>query len=185
MAEEKDVQIDELVARVKKGDREAFSALYDELVDSVYRYIYFKVNQDDVEDLLETVFMKVWENIHQYKKRKTSFASWVFRIAHNLVVDHYRLKKDVIELSPAIPTYEREHNPIQVTQDSLNKEVLRSGIRKLKPTYQQIVILKFINELSNMEIAKIMNKSEGSLRVLQFRALKELKEVLRDMGIKY
>lgn len=178
-------KIDELVLLIKKGDTDAFGCLYDILADSLYRYIYFKVSKDEAEDLLEQVFMRVWENIHQYKKRKNSFKAWVFRIAHNLIVDYYRMKKDTVELTPAIPSYERAHNPIKTTQDSLDKDVLNKAIQRLKPSYQQILILKFINDLTNHEISQILKKSEVSLRVLQFRALKALKEVLESMGVMY
>lgn len=181
-------EIEGLVIRVKKGDHDAFSELYDIFVDPLYRYIYFRVDKDDVEDLLEMVFLKVWENIQKYKRsRKNQFSSWIFRITHNLVVDYYRtLKpKDVSELPVNIPDYKREHNPIRQTEDVMTSEILKIALEKLKKRYREIIIYKFVNELSNKEIAQILKKSEGSLRILQFRALKALRKELEIMGVNY
>lgn len=185
MDEKKEREIENLVAMAKKGDTDAFASLYDMLIAPVYRYIYFKVDKNDVEDLTELVFLRVWENIHQYKKRKTSFSSWVFRIAHNLVVDHYRLKRDIMELDTNIQTYERSHNPISKAEDALNHENLKRALSSLKDSYRQVLVLRFLEELSNKEIAEVMKKSEGGLRILQMRALRALRETLKDMGIKY
>ena len=180
-----DKEIEELVLKSQKGDSEAFSLLYDEYFNQMYRYIYYKVDKHQADDLLETLFLKAWENIKSYKKRKNiTFKSWLFRIAHNLVVDHYRLTRVHQELDPRLPDVNRESNPFDRVQRSLNNESLKNAIDKLKKKYRDIIILKFINELSNEEISGILKKSEGSVRILQFRALKTLKESLEGMGIK-
>jgi RNA polymerase sigma-70 factor (ECF subfamily) len=180
-------EIEALVVRVKEGDEDAFSDLYDIFIDPIYRYVYYRVNSADAEDLVETVFLKVWENIHKYKQKKRLFSAWMFRIAHNLVVDYYRASKDrnFDELKIDIASRDREHNPIRRAERSLDKEILKKAIKKLKKNYQEIIIYKFINEFSNTEIAEISKKSEGSLRILQHRALKALKKVLEEMGAKY
>src|SRR3989338_10018248 len=90
----RDQEIERLVLKIQQGDHDAFATLYDIFIDPIYRYVYYRVNQNDAEDLTEVVFLKVWENILQYKKQKSTFAAWIFRIAHNLVVDHYRATKD-------------------------------------------------------------------------------------------
>ncbi|MBT3864571.1 sigma-70 family RNA polymerase sigma factor [Candidatus Peregrinibacteria bacterium] len=181
---QKDEMVELLVKRAQKGDADAFGKLYDIFVDQIYRYIYFRVPANDVEDLTETVFLKSWEKIHQYKSGKKRFSAWLFRIAHNLVVDTYRFNKDknLVELTPNIPEYRREHNPIKTTESALHSDYLKEALAKLKPHYKQIVILKFINELSNQEISEILKKSEGSIRILQFRALKALKIELEKKG---
>ncbi len=178
-------QIEELVLRAQEGNADAFAELYDHFVDPIHRYIYFRVPKEDAEDLTEQVFLKSWEKIKQYKPGMKSFSAWVYRIAHNLVVDSYRFKKDkeFVELTPNIPEYKREHNPIKMTEQSLHSDKLKVALSKLKGNYKQIVILKFINELDNSEIAKVLKKSEGSVRILQFRALKALKRELNDVGL--
>lgn len=183
----KNQSIDKFVKLAQKGDQEAFGKLYDILVDQIYRYVYYRVQGEDVEDIVETVFLKVWENIRQYKPQKKSFSAWVFRIAHNLVVDHYRSYKDKVfdELSPDLPDLDRQHNPIKSTQSNFDNAVLRKALVKVKKQYREIILYKFINELSNHEIAEILGKSEGSLRILQFRALKALRKELEELGVNY
>ena len=177
-------EIEALVLKSQKGDQEAFAQIYDVYITPIYRYIFYKVSDHDVEDLTEVLFLKAWENIRKYKKRKnTTFKSWLFRIAHNLVVDHYRLNREHASLDPWISDTKKEADPMRLTQDSLNNEQLKFAISKLKRGYQQVLILKFINDLSNTEISNVLKKSEGSVRILQFRALRALKSELTDMGI--
>lgn len=181
-------EIEGLVLSCQDGDHDAFAKLYDIFVDAIYRYIFYRVKSDDAEDLVETVFLKVWEKLHQYQPKKNrSFSSWIFRITHNLVVDYYRSSKErlVEELSVQIPDPDRQHNPIRIVQGGLDNEILKKALAKMKKEYRDIVIYKFMNELSNREIAEILDKSEGSLRILQFRALKALKKELLDLGMKY
>jgi len=106
-------------------------------------------------------------------------------ITHNVVVDHYRTNKDNVELSYDIVDEDRESNPLKLTEQSLSSDILMRAVAKLNKRYQQIIVLKYINELDNKEVAKIMNKSEGSLRILKFRALKALRNILNDMNIPY
>lgn len=180
-------EIEGLVKGAQKGDQESFAGIYDLFIDLIYRYVYYRVAPSEAEDLVENVFLKVWENIRQYKPKKRSFSAWVFRIAHNLIIDHYRASKNgnTQELDPRFPDLDREHNPIGKVQNTLDKEVLRTAISKLKKPYQEVIIHKYINEFSNKETAEILKKSEGSLRILQFRALKALKKELEDIGVKY
>lgn len=183
---EKKEEIEKLVALVQDGDHESFAVLYDLFVDPLYRYIYYRVGDEEAEDILEVVFIKVWENIHRYKAGKSSFSSWIFRIAHNLVIDHYRASsgKETQELSVTIADTDREHNPIKVTENTLNNKLLKQALNKLSKKYRDVLIYKFINQLTNREIAEIMGKTEGSIRILQFRALNSLKIELESMGLK-
>lgn len=180
------VELESLVISVQKGDLKAFGRIYDLLVVKVYKYIFFKVDQETAFDLTETVFLKVWENIGKYQlKDGSSFSSWVFRIAHNMVVDHHRFGKESLPLDIDIADHKQDNNPVHVVEQSLGKQSLKTALSKLKENYQEVLTLSFLNGLDNDEVAKAMGKSEGSLRVLKFRALQELKRVLLDMGIKY
>ncbi len=180
-------EIEALVVKVQEGDHDSFSQLYDLFIDRIYRYVYYRVNSADAEDLVGIVFLKVWENIGKYKARKGIFSAWIFRIAHNLVVDYYRSAKDrdFDELGIDIASKDREHSPIKSAERGIDQKILKKALKNLKKNYQEIIIHKFINELSNAEIADILNKSEGSLRILQHRALKALRHELDDMGIEY
>ncbi len=181
-------EIEALVLEIQEGNHDSFAKLYDIFIDPIYRYVYYRVKSEDAEDIVETVFLKVWENIARYKQNKKShFSSWVFRIAHNLVVDHYRGVKDVDteELLYDVPDTRREHNPIKTTERTFQEEALKKALNKLKRAYKDVLVYKFINDFSNAEIAEILKKSEGSIRILQFRALKALKGEFEKMGIKY
>lgn len=174
--------------RFQAGEKEAFVEIYDIFVDRVHKYFYYKTSSslEDAFDLTENLFLKVWENIASYKPREgSSFAAWVFRIAHNLLIDHYRLSQVVDELDTQHADLRREASPVFWAEQSLSRFNLRSALGRLKSNYREVITLFYINELDNAEVAEIMKKSEGSLRVLKFRALRELKKVLTEMGIRY
>ncbi len=174
-------EIEFLIRAAKKGDAEAFGEIYDKFVVPIYRYIYYRVSRSEAEDLTETVFLRAWEKRKSYTKQKgNSFNSWIFRIAHNAVVDHYRLKSRnvTVELTEDIPLEKVEADPIQNLENKFEQQELILALRKLPEQQQQVVILKFVNELENDEIAEIIEKSVGAVRVIQFRALNRLKEFL-------
>ena len=181
-------ELELLVVKVQKGNQDAFAKVYDLLVDQVYRYVFYRVKEEDVEDIVENGFLKVWENIRKYRSgRGKSFSAWVFRITHNLIVDHYRASKDreFDELDFNMADNSRDHNPIEAVENSIDNRFLKMALAKLKQPYKDVIIYKFINEFSNREISEILDKNEGSLRVLQFRALAMLKKELEDMGVNY
>jgi len=185
---EKREHIEELVIKVQDGDHDAFSKLYDLFIDPIYRYVYYRVNEADVEDIVESVFIKVWQFMHKYKQKKnTYFSSWIFRVAHNLVVDHYRKSKNLEydALNQDLVDDRREHSPIRNTENALDNTVLKKAIATLSRTYQDVIVYKYVNDLTNEEVSQIMGKSEGSIRILQFRALKALREEFAKMGVKY
>ena len=175
--------INELVEKAQSGDTEAFSQLYDIFFTPLYRYVYYRVSKDEYEDILEMVFMKMWTNLKKYKKTKSTFSSWVFRIAHNLVVDHYRSAGGTVELSPAIEDQSKESQAPGMAERRLNNAILKQSLMRLKEDYQQILVLKFLDELKNDEIAMILGRSQNSLRILQFRALRALRKEMEIIGI--
>lgn len=175
-------EIEALVVQAQKGQTDAFAKLYDVFIQSVYRYIYFRVPREEALDLTESVFLKVWEHLASYRPNKASFAAWIFRIAHNIVVDYYRVHRQLAPLDYAMKDEKSEANPVLMAERGLSRDRLKSALAKLKKKYQQVLLLKYVSELENMEIAKIMRRSEGSLRVLQFRALRALRKVLEEEG---
>jgi RNA polymerase sigma-70 factor (ECF subfamily) len=170
-----------LVELAQGGDAEAFGRLYDSLVAPIYRYIYYRVGREEAEDLTELAFLKAWENLNKYKPQKGNpFSAWLFRIAHNLVVDYYRArsKTENVELSEDLASDKKIDDPSSLAQLSFDQIGLKRAIRQLPELAQQVIVLKFINEFDNEEIAKIIDKSNGAVRVIQFRALAELKALL-------
>jgi len=178
VAKEKIPDLSELVERSKEGDTQAFGEIYDTLVKPVYRYVFYRVDQDVAEDITEETFLKVWQNLKKYKKGKNPFSSWVFRIAHNLVCDHYRQHQAVDEIDDQVADPNDFADPVRLTNIKLNQVKLRSAIVKLPENYQQVITLKYINELENSEIATVLDKSEGAVRTLQSRALAQLRTIL-------
>lgn len=185
-------EIEKLVTASKQGNSGAFGALYDHFVTPIYRYIYYRTGKQNAEDLTELVFLKTWENIGQYqpftarpnyKKSASSFSSWIFRIAHNIVIDHYRSARHENELSESIEDHRKEAYTPGKAVRHFDQEILSEGMAELKDHYRQVLILKYINELDNEEIAEIMGRSQAALRILQFRALKSLKKILQRKGI--
>lgn len=180
MPKEQIPDLSALVTLAKKGDTEAFGRVYDALVKPVYRYIYYRVEPQIAEDLTEETFLKAWQNLKKYKQRKNPFSSWVFKIAHNLVCDYYRKNETTSEIDENIADPQEHLSPERTITIKFTQTHLRTAIKKLPENSQQVIILKYINELDNNEIAKTIGKSEGAIRIIQFRALKQLRSILEE-----
>jgi len=177
--------MEQLVAEAQNGNSDSFGKLYDMMVDQIYRYVYYRAGSEEAEDLTELVFLKAWENIHQYKSGKANFSAWIFRIAHNLVIDFYRETKNnyIQELDENLVDTSIEANTDLRAHRSLNRDILYDAMKELKDNYRQVLTLKYINGFSNVEIATVLDKSQEALRILQFRALRSLRKILEDKGI--
>ncbi len=168
-----------LVKNAQKGDRESFGKIYDYLIDRIYRFMYFRTgNKEESEDLTESVFLKAYEKLSTYHDNGLPFEAWVFRIARNQLVDHYRTKKQSVQLDETSEIEDKKPNPEDIAEQNIQKQMILQGIRQLPSTYQEIIIFKFIEERENKEIGLILDKPVEQVRVLQSRALKALKKVL-------
>ncbi len=169
-----------LVERACDGDRRAFAQLYDRFVDKIYRYIYYKVGSlSDAEDLTAQVFLKAWEAIGTYQWTERPFSAWLYRIAHNLVVDYFRTKRDLSSLDELPSLEERGPSLEELTQRHLTADTLRRAIARLTPDQQQVILLRFLEGYSTEQVAQIMGKQPGAVRTLQHRALAGLSGVFR------
>lgn len=171
---------DELVRRAAQGDAEAFGDLYTRYLDQIYQYVFYKVGSEKkAEDLTEQVFLNAWEAIDRYRPQGYPFSSWLYRIAHNAVVDHYRTRKDKEPLGAVSFTLADE--ALGPEESLIQKEEvvhLREAIAQLPEEQQQLIILRFVEELPHAQVAQILDKSEGASRVMQHRALATLSEML-------
>jgi RNA polymerase sigma-70 factor (ECF subfamily) len=157
------------------GDAEAYGDLYERYMYLVYRHIYYRVGDIKLaEDLTETVFLKVWENLSRFEPTRISFKGWLFRVAHNLLVDYYRTLKQSQSIDDGFELPDPRLSPEDQIIITEQEEVLLKAIKELKQEYQNILTLRFINGLSHAETADILGRSIGAVRVLQHRALKAL-----------
>jgi RNA polymerase sigma-70 factor (ECF subfamily) len=168
-----------LVQRAVSHDAEAFGRLYDMHVDRVYRHIYYRVgNETDAEDLTQQVFLKAWQAIDRYKKMTSPFVAWLMTISHNLVVDFYRTRKDRSYLEAEVLVDDSASSPEQAAEASFEQQRLRRAILQLGSDEQHVVILRFIEGFEFAEIASLLRKKEGNVRVILHRALVKLRNIL-------
>jgi len=172
------------VERAVAGDIDSFAALYSKHLETVYRYIYYRTGDvRDAEDLTEQVFLKAWEAMSRYRPVGSCFCSWLYRISHNIVVDHHRREKRVIyaELEgDNLPPDGAEWSLLDTIISAEETSVLAAAIVRLPEDHQHVILLRFIEGLSHSEIAQILNKSEVACRGIQYRALAALHQILTD-----
>ncbi len=170
----------ELIRKAQQGDTRAFGDLYEAHAPVVFRYIFAHLDSRmDAEDLTAEVFLKAWQSLPKYTDRGAPFLAFLFRIARNALVDHYRQNSRQDSKDPNdMDGYRAEDSPepIDVVGSQMEHQVMRQVLCRLRPDYQTVLTLRFISELSPQETAQVMNRSEGAIRVLQHRALAALRE---------
>lgn len=177
---QKPKNLDELVKKAINRDEQAFSDIYDVYFETIYRFVYYRVNHKEVaEDLVSETFVKAWDRLGNIQEI-SAFNSWLFQIARNLVIDYYRVKKPDIDLDTLENILVYEDNIIDRTDLSLKQKGFLEAVQNLTPDQQIVIKLKFLDDLENYEIAKLLKKSEGAIRVIQHRAINELKKLLNN-----
>jgi len=168
-----------LVQRAKQHDQEALTQLYEANFDKIYRYVALKIgNKIEAEDLTQEVFLKALESISKFQWRGISFSAWLFRIAHNQVVDYLRkkAKRMTVPIGEMVPS--GKDDPRQMAELNLEIEALMAATKKLTKAQQEVISLRFAAGLSIAEIAKTMGKSEGAVKALQHSAIASLRKIL-------
>ncbi|KKU91520.1 MAG: RNA polymerase ECF-type sigma factor [Candidatus Jorgensenbacteria bacterium GW2011_GWA1_48_11] len=174
---------DKLVNKAKNGEARAFGQLYDTYLTPIYRFVFLRVggSKADAEDICHQTFLKAWQNIKDYEFQGFPFSSWLYRIAQNTVIDYYRTKKPNLDMEIVPEDALSETSAIDEKIDrDFELRTVRLAIAKLEPDQQNVILMKFVNDLSNKEIAAVLGKSEGAIRVIQHRALKQLKKHVDD-----
>jgi RNA polymerase sigma-70 factor (ECF subfamily) len=166
-----------LVERARGGESEAFGLLYDYYLPKIYRFVLLKVgHREEAEDLVHQTFLKAWENIEQYRSLGYPFGSWLYRIARNTVIDYYRGNVPNISIE-------------DISQEVLSEKQTETGLLEAKMEWtkileiignlnaveQDVIIMRFVDDLTHKEIGKAIGKSEGATKIIQHRALKSLK----------
>lgn len=178
-------EVPKLLARAAQGDRQSFGEFYALHLSEIYRYILFRVNdRDEAEDLTAKVFLEAWESLvsPRLELEIRNIRAWIYRIARNRVIDFYRARK---------PQEPLEGNPDQglhgawleshVDDLFISRELAR-GVQQLPENYQEVIILRFINRMSHAEVAEVMNITTSHVRVLQYRALKQMREIISEVN---
>ncbi len=170
-----------LVSRSQQGDSEAFGDLYVRYLDSIYRYIYYRVgNREEAEDLTESVFLKAWKAIDNYQQRGLPFQAWLYRIARNVVIDsHRKPKAQMVDIETQ---YDLPDTSVRVEQQVADKFQIKhvlDVVRELEPLQQEVLTLRFLSGMNHKEVASILGKQVGAVRVLQHRAVRALQRRLQ------
>lgn len=176
---------DLIIERAINGDDEAFSLLYQENLKKIYNYIYYRTgNSHDAEDLTARVFQRALNHISKYKKTNVPFSAWLYRIAHNLVANWHRdnSRRKEVPLEEQTELRNKQEIPEKEIEAHQEIEFLLKAIHQLSHDRQMVLILKYVEDLSNKEIGDIMRKSEGAIKSLYHRTLLELREYLEISG---
>ena len=174
---------DVLVQRAKTGDADAFADLYERLCTRVFRYFFYRVgHREEAEDLTEQVFLKAWQAMPGYDWRGVPFSAWIFRLAHNLLIDHKRSSRDRGDLDEALEIEDESEGPEEMTLRRVEAHALATAIGQLSAIEQTVVILRFVERIDHRSVASIIDKTEVATRSIQSRALARLARLLEGAG---
>ena len=172
-----------LLRRAKRCDEKALGELYDHWAPRIYAYIYRRVSDSHLaEDLTADVFIRVLQAVRSGHSWRTSFRAWIYRIAHNLVVDHHRRKPPESDLALDERQIVVDDDPISAVATKLSHQRLRVAIRRLTVDQQQVLALRFGEGMTAREAAQVIGKSVGAVEALQHRALAALRRILEKDG---
>ena len=172
-------EIQDLVERARRGDTAAVGALYDAFAPRVYRFFRFRVSADEsAEDLMQKVFLKMIEQLPKYEPRGVPFAAWLFRVARNTWIDQGRSYRATVPLDELASRAAESGDPEALAQASLDGELIRDAVAALPEDQREVIACRFFAGLTPRETAHLMGRSEGSVRVLQHRALAGLRRRL-------
>lgn len=180
-------EVADLVARAQDGDPSAFGEIYDRYSETVYRYIYFRVNNAQLaEDLASETFLRALRRISSFSWQGRAFGAWLVTIARNLVVDHFKsgryrleiVKPDV--LGTDSPETDPTTSPETAALEKLTNATLLTAVKKLNPDQQECIVLRFLQGFTVAETARTMGKNEGAVKALQYRAVRTLARLLPD-----
>jgi RNA polymerase sigma-70 factor (ECF subfamily) len=170
-----------ILAKARAGSQAAFGEIYNLYFKKIYQFIYYRVgHKEAAEDLAEEVFLKAFSKIGSVLDGN-SFVGWLYQIARNIVIDYYRQKKNVVALEDVENTLEYETNVIDIVNLESQQKILLKLLKELGAEQQIVLKLKFFEDLTNSEIAEMLHKNEGAVRVIQHRAIAKLQELLKKL----
>jgi RNA polymerase sigma-70 factor (ECF subfamily) len=167
-----------LIERAKR-DADAFGVLYERYVDRIYKYVYYRTgNVADAEDLTARIFERAMNHIGNYQDQGVPFSAWLYRIAHNLVANWHRdrSRRTFVALEDVSQWMMTDHGPEFAAQLLEDRQALIDAVSSLPADRQELLMLKYVERLSNAEIGEIMGRSEGAVKSLYHRTLLSLRE---------
>jgi RNA polymerase sigma-70 factor (ECF subfamily) len=177
-----DQEIQGLVERAQQGERDAFAAIYERLAPKVYSYLYHHTNgrAHVAEDLAEEVFVKVLEKLDRYQNRGLPFASWVYRIAHNHLIDYFRSlpKQGLVSIDDCFHLVETRAE--KTLDETLTHSELAKAIQYLTDDQRRVIVLRFLHGLNIVETARVIGKTDDAVKKLQARGLMALRRILGE-----
>ena len=174
-----------ILKRIKNGDNEAFGEFYDFYAPRVYRFVRLKVDsQETAQDLTSEAFLRIWQHLQEQRRIRERFQALLYKIARNLVIDFYRTKSvreiliedNLEEFSSAED--EETSNELVLRQEEMAE--VKKALIQINSNYQDVIVWYYLDELSVPEIAEILEKNEGTVRVLIHRAMKSLRNVMEE-----
>jgi RNA polymerase sigma-70 factor (ECF subfamily) len=174
----------DIAERAARRDDRAFARLYDEHLDTVYRYVFYKVGEPNLaEELTAVVFAKAWEGIERFQWRNLPFQHWLLRIASNVVVDHWRSRRRATtSIDGLADAASDEPLPEDRVAYDVEMQTLQAALLRLPDDQRDVLILRFIEGYSHAETASVLHKSEVAVRQIQVRALRAVRKQLTDEG---
>jgi len=181
MPEEQVVEDSQLIRSAQDGNAEAFGELYRRHAEAIFRFLASRLSDPmDAEDLTEDVFLRVWRSLPSYNDQGVPFLAYLFRVARNALIDHYRRHdkfKGQVSIDD-IPLRDKSQGPRESVSAALERQEIHHTLDQLRKDYRNVLVLRFLVELSPAETAEVMERSPGAVRVLQHRALAALRELI-------
>lgn len=175
-------RLEETLKKAQAGSDSALTDLYNAYFERIYTFIFYRVShKETAEDLTEDVFVKVFNKLRGLTELK-AFEGWLFQIARNKVIDYYRSKKQLVPLEEIENTLEYETNVVDIVNLQTQQTLFIKLLKELPTDQQQVIKLKFLDDLENETIAQMLNKTEGAIRVIQHRAISKLKELIEEIS---
>lgn len=174
------------VTLAAKGSADAFSYLYERNVSKIYSYVFYRIGSaQDAEDITARVFHRAFGHMNSYVEKGVPFSAWLYRIAHNLIANWHRdnFRRHEVSLEDQLDLPHKGDLPERMIERNQETEMLLKAIRKLSPDRQQLILLKYLDDMSNAEIAVIMKKTEGAIKSLYHRSLISLREELEKINV--
>lgn len=174
---------DELIARARRGDREAFADLYQRYLPMIYAYMRVRVFDDhDAEDLTEQVFLRAFQTLDRYRGRGWPYSAFLYRVARNLLVDHIRRSRPAFPVEAADAQPDAAPSADEALIESEERRRLQQALDHLPADYQEVIRLRLLLSLSTATAAAWMGRSEGAVRVLLYRAMQALRH---ELGVEH